>query len=454
MKTKLKLSALLLVAFVAFAPESLACSCASSPPCRGYWEASAVFVGRRVGVRTVTVEVGVGESKYKREMRVFRFAVDRAYRGAKSPFVEVRTGMGGGDCGITFNASEQYLVYAYADDETGTLGTGICTRTAPVAEAAEDLQYIAGLSSPGSKRSGGSVYGAVHKQVREPRGEEEDDEIKTIPVARARVEIEGGGRSSAVETDAEGEYRVEGLAPGDYTVRLKLPETLFIHGPERKVSIAGSVCVGEWFSVEPNGRLVGRVFDSEGRPAAGVSLRLKAAGRKKLRHHGYTTATATAPDGTYEFKGVPPGRYVIQMRFDGEGMYGGTPFPLIYHPNVSDREQAEVVEIGEGARVEGYDLRLPPRPAARTIEGTVTYPDGTPAAELSVNYSSPDAPDTYGSAQTDASGRFSFKGYEALRYKVWASVLSAAGGRWLSSEVLDVPAGGAAAPLKVVVPRP
>ena len=123
--------------------------------------------------------------------------------------------------------------------------------------------------------------------------------------------------------------------------------------------------------------------------------------------------------------------------------------------NARDPAKAEAIPVGEGQKVEGYDLHLPPRPAERTIEGVVTYPDGSPAADISVNYSSPDAPDSHGSAKTDAEGRFSFKGYEALSYRMQASVLNAAGNQWLSSKPAEVPAaGGAAGSLRLVVPRP
>lgn len=453
MKICIRLFALTFAFLVMSGVEALACSCMTGiPPCQTYWEASAVFVGRRVGERTVTVEEGEGANKYKREQRVFRFAVERAFRGVTADFVEVQTGLGSGDCGIFFNHVDRYLVYAYDGAKGGRLWTNMCTRTAPVAAAAEDLQYIAGLS-PSGVSAGGTIYGRVNKQVRESRGEEQD-EVTYAPVAGARVEIEGGGKSFGVETDGEGRYRAAGLAPGDYSVRLKLPDTLLIHAPVRKVKIEGSGCASETFTVEPNGRLSGRVFDAEGRPASRAGLVLSAAEKKDKAYRGHVAAATTDAEGRYEFHGIPPGRYIIRMRPDAEQPYGGAPYPAVYHPNVRDPAKAEAVGVGEGERVEAYDLHLPPRPAERTVEGVVTYADGAPAAGVDVNYSSPEDPDTQGGAKTDAEGRFSFRGYEALSYRVMANVWSAGKDAWVSSKQADVPAGGPVEPLRIVVPRP
>ena len=48
-----------------------------------------------------------------------------------------------GDCGISFQTGETYLVYAGDDEETSdSIATDSCTRTRRLSEAGEDLAYL------------------------------------------------------------------------------------------------------------------------------------------------------------------------------------------------------------------------------------------------------------------------------------------------------------------------
>jgi hypothetical protein len=452
MNTALKLLLPLLVALVVFSGEARACTCAGgAPPCQSYWQASAVFVGQVVGVSTVGAEEGAGESKYKYKRRSFRFAVERALRGVRGTSVEVLTGQGGGDCGYDFERGERYVVYAHLDEKQGRLSTSICTRTRPVAGAGEDLRYFDALAQGAT--SGGVIYGRVLKDGRLPN-DESTDRHERPPLPGAKVEAAGGGRAVRAVTDAEGKYHLRGLPPGEYTLRLDLPETLLVRDPERKVRVEEGGCAVEVFSVESNGRLGGRVFDSEGRPAAKVALRLSEAARGDEYFLGHSAHATSDADGRYEFRGVPPGRYIIRVRFDGEETEMGRPFPLLYHPNVRDPARAATLLVGEGEKIEGYDLRLPPLPAERAIEGVAVYPDGQPAAGVQIDYTAdvPFVPVGY-AVKADGAGRFSFKVYEGVGLKLTAGTRRADGSQ-VNSETVDVPATGAVDELRIVVPRP
>ena len=104
-----------------------ACSCAGLPTEREATErAAAVFEGRVTRVRTVRSERGHRE-------RSVTFAVRRWRKGGegRGRTVEIRTGMGGGDCGIAFSRRRSYTVYADQGGD-GRLRTGICSLTAPL----------------------------------------------------------------------------------------------------------------------------------------------------------------------------------------------------------------------------------------------------------------------------------------------------------------------------------
>ena len=75
--------------------------------------------------------------------RVVTFTVARMFKGPMHSEVVVKTGFGGGDCGIAFEVGRSYLVYTYANEE---LETGICTRTSKLENAKLDLAIL--TSSP------------------------------------------------------------------------------------------------------------------------------------------------------------------------------------------------------------------------------------------------------------------------------------------------------------------
>jgi hypothetical protein len=78
------------------------------------------------------------------------FAVSEPFVGieGQSNQIEVRTGMGGGDCGYPFVVGQKYVVYA-GKTKDGILATGICSRTAPEDHAQADLAYLRGLPNAG-----------------------------------------------------------------------------------------------------------------------------------------------------------------------------------------------------------------------------------------------------------------------------------------------------------------
>jgi hypothetical protein len=106
-----------------------------SPPLEDLRAADAVFEGRVIS--NARVEVRVAENVSLPERRV-RFDVTRAWKGGVADVVELRTGISSGMCGKRFDVQTIYLVYAYRRHD-GNLHTGLCTRTARITDAGEDL---------------------------------------------------------------------------------------------------------------------------------------------------------------------------------------------------------------------------------------------------------------------------------------------------------------------------
>jgi len=77
--------------------------------------------------------------------RLAKFSLVKIWKGDRSAVSEIYTGANSAICGYEFQVGETYVIYAYKGDN-GRLHTNICTRTAPVEAAGEDLKYLQSLS--------------------------------------------------------------------------------------------------------------------------------------------------------------------------------------------------------------------------------------------------------------------------------------------------------------------
>jgi hypothetical protein len=243
----MKIAALLFWLLCALSVKVTACSCAGNPaPCEAYWDASVIFAG------TVTSSSQVSRKKgsYALSRRLVRFNVDKAFLGLNGTEAEVFTGLGDADCGYGFRLGGQYLVYAYRQKD-GSLNTGICTRTRPLSDAADDLAYIRGLSSA---QPGATVFGQV--QGRRKTGEQ------LRAVKGARIIVEGPAKLVEATTDKKGRYRVSGLPPDTYKVRIAPHEGFSVHSSEREAKVVDRGCAQIDFWLEPDTRISGKVLDA------------------------------------------------------------------------------------------------------------------------------------------------------------------------------------------------
>jgi hypothetical protein len=129
-------------------PPSRVCECARvEAPCAGYWNATAIFVGR---VESITGGVNA---------RTATLTVLESFRGTSSSSVEVVTSGGDRECSFPFRIGREYVVYAYRSAETGRLTTSRCSRTRDVEDAGADLTYARAL------RNGTAPPGRITGQV-------------------------------------------------------------------------------------------------------------------------------------------------------------------------------------------------------------------------------------------------------------------------------------------------
>jgi hypothetical protein len=156
-------------------------------------------------------------------------------------------------------------------------------------------------------------------------------------------------------------------------------------------------------------------------------------------------------EGRYAFKRIPPGRYVLSIRFDGMTSQN-RPFPVIYYPGVSDRAQGKVITVGEGQKIDDYNLEMPPLPLEYEVTGSVVWPNGKPAVGARVGYSVDGGAVFYGT-KDDGGANFSLKAYEGLRLTMRASI-EPEKGKSVYSDWIKVTVMPGLPSVKLILPQP
>ena len=214
MKKQFRMSLLLAaLAWVLVPLSAAACDCGyAGAPCKAFEKTPTVFVGRVVKISTIDLKTASGDD-YKD--RLVSFEVERSYRGLTTKTAVVLSGWNS-DCGYRFQEGVRYLVYAYPHSPTAKLTTSICTRTRPLSEASEDLEYLEKKDDPSR---GAGIEGMI---------EELDAKGQAVgSLEGIRVLVEGpAGRQTAV-TQKDGRFRLWGLSPGRYRVTPLLPKSFW-----------------------------------------------------------------------------------------------------------------------------------------------------------------------------------------------------------------------------------
>lgn len=126
---------ILLTSLAVDIPRTYACSCIMpEPPLVSMEKSDAVFAGRVTNiVPPANMMTTLDENK-------ITFDVSTYWKGIDRNPVQIFSAMSSASCGYEFEEGKEYLVYAHESD--GKLVTGLCTRTALLADATEDLKAL------------------------------------------------------------------------------------------------------------------------------------------------------------------------------------------------------------------------------------------------------------------------------------------------------------------------
>jgi RNA polymerase sigma factor (sigma-70 family) len=214
-------------------------------------------------------------------------------------------------------------------------------------------------------------------------------------------------------TDDAGRFRLDGLAPGDATIRA-------VHGPRGLFGRTGPVKVPEGgvaairVDAAPGAVLSGTVAREDGTAVAGALLRIAVGGvdpgQPIFREKTLDALEADAEvqpvgeGGAFRVAGLPAGKYTLFAAAEGCSPVRGTE-----------------VDLAAGEVREGLRIVLG---GERFLAGRVVDEDGSPVPGARITVQDVEearvGPGGVGAGHTDAEGRFRIPGLTAPRYRVRA----------------------------------
>jgi len=387
----------------------LACSSNTNLPsvCEMYGKAKAVFVGKIINIKEIKKENANSDFE-------IIFQIQEEFLGVKklTRVSVLLSGIKIEYCG--FEKGKVYLVYAYKGDKGFSIDS--VTRTRPIAEANEDLEFLRNLPN---RKSGIKIYGTVKQSVKSSL---EDDNSQ--PLSGVNVKIENSDNKEQVfqaKTDANGNYKFASLAAGSYIVSLVLADKRFAPPSNTTMKINDKGCVKQDVSVVSKSKIIGKVIDADGNPVDHITVEIISINVRNPDYYSGDEFGQTDSEGVFTAYNIPPGLYTISVNYN-DPPEDEAPFPPTFYPGVSERSQAQIIEVNLGQDITDVEFRLPPKLEKRTIKGVVIWTDGTPAAGVKVYIKDHlhDVCCVNSEVITDAQGHFTIYGFEGRKYRVWA----------------------------------
>ena len=403
-----------------------ACDCANRlSPGEAYGRAAAVFAGvvKRVeadsagqkdqaaGPRDQAGQKDqAGDSSTADQLAYIQ--VEKVYKGVKEGEIVLHQPDDG--CAPQFRAGQRWLFYANYQQGSETWVVQGCSRSRGIDFAADDLLYLGRLPQSANQTR---VSGVVSQYEQSPQSG--FSLVKNV--AGTKVRIAGQDKTYEATTDKNGVYEVYGVVPGRYTIQVDPPSGLRIRfpipfgpailpeGETASVDLMPNSSTGADFVVSSDSTISGRVLDPAGAPIANICVDLVPS--VVTPGHPFKIDDCTKQDGRYELKQVPPGDYIIVLN-RGKKPTASEPYPHSFYPGVLARNKAAVVTVSPGAKLDGYDIRIPRKLPTVVLQGVLSYSDGKPVAQEQVSFKAdPSNPnpgiDRDAITLTDDQGRFS-----------------------------------------------
>jgi hypothetical protein len=180
------------------------------------------------------------------------------------------------------------------------------------------------------------------------------------PAAGINVRVETLGFVLDTSTDAQGMFMVTEVPSGPVTIRPALHERFTVANGLLGATVEEGGCVPFNLRAALNGRIRGRVVGRDGKPSAGLPLQLSLSSHARFVAIRDRLKTKTNANGEFEFRGLPPGEYVLGHNLypDSDVIVFENGIVPTFYPGTSDRASAIPIVVGEGTEHNRLDFTL------------------------------------------------------------------------------------------------
>lgn len=408
--TPLMLSAVFVL--TAFTSPSFACSCMAMPTVLDSFENSEnVFSARMISVDKIRPKSREFDVGYIRSVSMF---VLRVYKGSLRVGQEVKFAQGGGsDCIWTFDEDyigHEYLFYTgkptkghpifetTIDPENKVAESMFhavtCGRSRGLTGAVDDLSYLNNIEKVRGRTRLSGQYDSWY--TNEPLGAGKTIRIEGKTNAGKRIRL-------AIKADENGFFEQYDIPPGEYLAFPEIPFGWKINnymlektsngyreyelpadskgsGIPVKITDKKHTSLDLYFDIDTAIR--GRVLSPTGRPMKGVCVRAVSVDLAEGDYRG--AFDCTNEKGEFTIEEMAKGNYLLVVNDDGKKS-ASAPFGVVFYPGVTDRKTASVVAVEPGKAVVVSDLQIPQISELIELRGKLTYSDGAPIADETVD---------------------------------------------------------------------
>ncbi len=250
-----------------------------------------------------------------------------------------------------------------------SLYPSIAALSAPQLETAGSQKPSPAANSDAAKDQKESKPGSIKGRVVGDDGQPMANiPVVATPIGRGAMRRPGqGGQGAQSNTDDDGAFEFEGLAPASYAISASAPGYITPPPIEDEES-QGVYRVGDAANITlvRGGVITGRVTNVAGEPLTGVNVNATRVGGldgeadNQLVFQGFGRNWRTDDRGVYRVYGLVPGAYIVQAGGSrGAGPNLLSPFSddaPTYYPS-STRDAATPVSVRAGEEISGIDIR-------------------------------------------------------------------------------------------------